>query len=308
MRICSLLPGATEVVAALGAAGELVGISHACDYPPEVRKAPVLVRPVIDSERLSSPDIDRQVKAAVASGRELYTLDEALFARSAPDLVITQDLCQVCAITPSQLQRAIGALPRAPELLTLDPTTLEQIIDDIERIGAAIGRSGQARSLAEQLRARLRAVTHRLARADRKPRVVCLEWLDPLYVGGHWVPDMVARAGGQDVLGTAGERSRPVTWAQVLEARPDVLVVMPCSFSAERTLRELHRITSRPGWDTLPAVPNREVYAVDSSSYFSRPSHRLVEGVEMLASVIHPSLFTDRPPHPGVRRVESAGR
>jgi iron complex transport system substrate-binding protein len=302
MRICSLLPGATEVVAALGAAGELVGISHECDYPPEVRKAPVMVRPVIDSDRLSSPDIDRQVKAAVESGKELYVLDESLFTRSAPDLVITQDLCRVCAITPGQLQRAIDALPHPPQLLALDPVTLEEIIHDVERIGGAIGRSAEGRALAEQLRARLRAVSQKIARRDRTPQVVCLEWLDPLYVGGHWVPDMVARAGGRDMLGTAGERSKKVTWDQVLDARPDVLVLMPCSFSAERTLREVHRVTSRPGWHSLPAVQNGQVYAVDSSSYFSRPSHRLVEGVEILAALIHPSLFDKRPP--GVRRVE----
>lgn len=308
MRICSLLPGATEVVAALGAATELVGVSHECDYPPEIRNTPVMVRPTIDSDRSSSPEIDRQVRAAVETGKELYTLDEALFARSEPELVITQDLCHVCAITPSYLQRAIGALPRPPQLLALNPTTLEQIIDDVERIGAAIGRQGQARSLAEQLRARLETIRQKLARVARKPTVVCLEWLEPLYVGGHWVPDMVARAGGVDVLGTAGAPSKKVTWDQVLAAQPDVLVLMPCSFSADRTLREVGRVTGRPGWNTLPAVRNGLVFAVDSSSYFSRPSPRLVDGVEILAALIHPALFKETlhqpdPAHPSVRRA-----
>jgi len=290
----------------LGAAGDLVGISHECDYPPEVRNTPVMVRPVIDSDRSSSPDIDRQVKAAVESGKDLYTLDEALFAQSEPDLVITQDLCHVCAITPSQLQRAIRALSRPPQLLALNPTTLEQIIDDVERIGGAIARTAQARALAEQLRARLDAIRDRTARVQRKPKVVCLEWLEPLYVGGHWVPDMVARAGGVDALGTAGAPSKKVTWDQVLNARLDVLVLMPCSFSAERTLREVDRVTGRPGWETLPAAQNGQVFAVDSSSYFSRPSPRLVDGVEILAALIHPSLFQETPA--GVRRIQSAGR
>lgn len=301
MRICSLLPGATEVVAALGSADDLVGISHECDYPPEVRNKPVMVRPVIDSDRASSPDIDRQVKEAAATGTKLYTLDEALFARAHPDLVITQDLCGVCAITPNHLQRAIAALPQPPQLLTLNPATLDQVVDDVERIGDTIGRSAEARSLASRLRSRLDSIRRKVAQAARVPRVVCLEWLDPLYVGGHWVPEMVARAGGTDVLGSAGAPSKTVTWDQVLAARPDVLVLMPCSFSADRTLREINRVTGRPGWDTLPAVQTGNVFAVDSSSYFSRPSPRLVDGVEILASLFHPSLFDGTPP--GVRRV-----
>lgn len=302
MKICSLLPGATEVVAALGAAEELVGISHECDYPPAVRNKPVLVRPVIDSDRCSSPDIDRQVHAAAAAGQNLYALDEALFARTAPDLVITQDLCHVCAITPDQLQRAIGALPKPPRLLTLNPTSLDDILTDAERIGDAIGRAADGRALAARLRSRLESIRDTAARAAHCPKVVCLEWLDPLYVGGHWVPEMVTRAGGQDMLGHAGARSRKVTWDQILAAEPDVLVLMPCSFSAERTLREIGLVTDRPGWERLPAVRSGRVFAVDSSSFFSRPSPRLVEGVAMLAAIFHPALFGETLPA-GVRRV-----
>jgi iron complex transport system substrate-binding protein len=302
MRICSLLPGATEVVAALGAADDLVGISHECDYPPSVRNKPVLVRPVIDSERSSSPDIDRQVQAAAAAGRNLYSLDEALFARMAPDLVITQDLCHVCAITPDQLQQAIGTLPTPPKLLTLNPTNLNDILDDTERIGEAIGRAAAGHALASRLRSRLDAISHTVAQAGRRPAVVCLEWLDPLYVGGHWVPEMVSRAGGRDLLGRAGARSEKVTWEQVLAAEPDILILMPCSFSAERTLREVHLITARSGWERLPAVRTGRVFAVDSSSFFSRPSPRLVEGVALLASLFHPASVGGALPA-GVRRV-----
>ena len=302
MRICSLLPGATEVVAALGAADELVGISHECDYPPAVRSKPVLVHPVVDSDRSASPDIDRQVQAAAAARSNLYDLYAALFAQTAPDLVITQDLCHVCAITPDQLQQAIGNLPKPPRLLTLNPTSLEDILGDTERIGDAIGRGTQGRALASRLRTSLEAIREKVSRTGRQPRVVCIEWLEPLYVGGHWVPEMVARAGGQDMLGRQGARSEKVTWDQVLAAEPDILVLMPCSFSAERTLREVHLMTGRPRWDQLPAVRSGRVFAVDSSAYFSRPSPRLVEGVALLAALFHPEVFGHTLPA-GVHRV-----
>jgi len=305
VRICSLLPGATEVVAALGAAGELVGISHECDYPPDVRHAPVLVRPVLDSDRSSSPDIDRQVRQAAKTGQALYRLDQALWAEAAPDLVITQDLCHVCAITPDQLHEAMRRLPTAPRLLTLNPGSLEDVLYDAERIGQAIGRPQAGHDLAARLRARLETVRAQVSRSGQpRPKVVCLEWLEPLYVGGHWVPEMVARAGGRDMLGTAGARSVQVTWEQVLEAAPDVLLLMPCSFSAERTLREVGLVTGRPGWDRLAALRHGRVYTVDSSSFFSRPSPRLVEGVELMADLFYPALFGDRLPA-GVHRIAS---
>jgi iron complex transport system substrate-binding protein len=267
-----------------------------------VRNKPVLVRPVIDSERSSSPEIDRQVHAAASSGRNLYSLNESLFAQTAPELVITQDLCHVCAITPDQLQRAIGVLPKPPRLLTLNPSTLDDILADTERIGEAIGRSAEGQALASRLRARLDAIRGKIDGIAQRPKVICLEWLDPLYVGGHWVPEMVLRAGGQDMLGHAGARSETVTWNQVVAAEPDILVLMPCSFSAERTLREVQLVTGRPGWERLPAVRTGRVFAVDSSSFFSRPSPRLVDGVAMLAALFHPSLFGGTLPA-GVLRV-----
>ncbi|TAJ23739.1 MAG: cobalamin-binding protein [Nitrospirae bacterium] len=306
MRICSLLPGATEVVAALGLADELVGISHECDYPQEIRRKPVLVRAAIDTAQATSREIDRRVRETLENGDRLYALDEPLFSRAQPDLVITQDLCQVCAITPSQLQRAIAALPKEPRLLTLNPTGLNDVLADVERIGGATGREPEARTLAATLRARLQSVRERVATAER-PTVVCLEWLDPLYAAGHWVPEMVARAGGKDPIGTGSAPSKHIAWEQVLAAAPDVLVMMPCGFSATKALRELDRLAvpSRwPGWATIPAVRNGRVFAVDASSYFSRPGPRLVEGVAMLATLCHPSLFGATLP-PGVERMPS---
>lgn len=291
MKICSLLPGATEVIAALGLADDLVGISHECDYPPTITHKPVLVRATIDGDRMSSAEIDHQVKAAVTADRPLYELDEGLFARAQPDLVVTQDLCHVCAVTPSQLERAIGALPYRPQLLSLNPLTLDDIFMDVERIGAATERPAEAQALSLSLRSRLEFIRRQITSVNERPTVACLEWLAPLYAAGHWVPQMVEWAGGLDRLGAAGAPSRQVTWDHLLAAAPDVLVLMPCGFSVNRTLRDLTQLTAHPGWQDLPAVKNSRVFAVDASSYFSRPGPRLVDGVAILAALFHPSRF-----------------
>ncbi|MBD0305129.1 MAG: cobalamin-binding protein [Nitrospiraceae bacterium] len=302
MRICSLLPGATEVVAALGLAHHLVGVSHECDYPPEVRNKPVMVRPIIDSERASSRRIDEQVKAAVHNGRSLYGLDETLFEHARPDLVITQDLCHVCAVTPDQLQRVLHTLPTAPNVLTLNPTCLDHVLSDVERIGAAVGRTADAQRLVSSLRSRLAAIRAQVALASTRPTVACLEWLDPLYAAGHWVPEMVQWAGGSDALGMAGAPSEPVTWERLAASEPDVIILMPCGFSAERAAGEAETLMSNQDWSRLQALRNGRMYAVDAVSYFSRPGPRLIEGVAQLAALCHPSLFGHVVP-PGVRRV-----
>lgn len=288
MRICSLLPGATEVVVRLGRARHLVGISHECDYPPEIRTKPVLVRARVDVG-LPSHEIDRRIRAALAAGEPLYELDETLLVRVRPDLIITQDLCGVCAITPSQLRHALDVLPAPPRVLALAASTLDEVLADIERIGEAIGRVQEAAEFVAQLKDRLQAVLLRVAHAEKYPRVACLEWLDPLFAAGHWVPDMVAYAGGVDVLGKPGSPSVQITWDQVLEAQPDVLVIMPCGFSISRSRQELNLLTARPGWRNLPAVRNGAVFLVEAPAYFNRPGPRLIDGVEILAACLHPS-------------------
>jgi iron complex transport system substrate-binding protein len=297
MRICSLLPGATEVVAALGRARHLVGISHECDYPPEIRTKPVLVRATLNPELLSSAEIDRRVRAALEDGAPLYELDETLFGRVRPSLVITQDLCHACAVTPAQLQRAIRALPSPPRVLTLGPSTLDDVLADLERVGDAIGRGDEASVLAERLRGRLEAVLLKVAHAEARPRVVCLEWLDPLYAAGHWVPEMVACAGGVDALGIPAAPSVRIAWEQVRAAQPDALMIMPCGFSIARTKRELVRLVTQPGWADLPAVRHGNVFVVDAPAYFNRPGPRLIDGVEILAACLFPSLAPE--PRPG---------
>jgi iron complex transport system substrate-binding protein len=289
MRICSLLPSATEVIALLGLSDELVGISHECDYPPSVRSVPIMVEPMIPPHGLASADIDRQVSQLVASGQRLYRLKDHLLRQAQPDLILSQDLCHVCAVTPDQLHDALCSLPHQPTVLTLNPRTVHDVIDDVVRIGDAAGRSAEGHRLATQLRDRLDAIRTRVQGLSQRPRVVCIEWLSPLYVAGHWVPEMVQLAGGQDVLAQPGSPSRVVTWDEVLAAAPDVLIVMPCGFSVERTHTELFQLMQQPGQWRLSSDLGQHTFLVDASSYFSRPGPRLIDGVELLAALLHPS-------------------
>jgi iron complex transport system substrate-binding protein len=289
MRICSLLPSATEVIALLGLSDELVGISHECDYPPSVRSLPVMVEPMIPPHGLASHDIDRQVSQLVASGQRLYRLKDDLLRQAQPDLIVSQDLCHVCAVTPDQLHEALCSMPRQPTLLTLNPSTVHEVIEDVIRIGNAANRSAEGHHLAAQLHDRLEAVHTRVQRIAHCPRVACIEWLSPLYVAGHWVPEMVQLAGGQDVLAQPGSPSRVVTWDEVLAAVPDVLIVMPCGFSVERTQTELFQMMQQPGQWPLSSDLAERTFLVDASSYFSRPGPRLIDGIELLAAILHPS-------------------
>jgi iron complex transport system substrate-binding protein len=289
MRICSLLPSATEVIALLGLSDELVGISHECDYPPSVRNLPIMVEPMIPPHGLTSHDIDRQVSQLVASGQRLYRLKDHLLRQAQPDLIVSQDLCHVCAVTPDQLHEALCSMPRQPTLLTLNPTTVHEVIGDVIRIGNAANRSAEGHHLAAQLHDRLEAVHTRIQRIAHRPRVACIEWLSPLYIAGHWVPEMVQLAGGQDVLAQPGGPSYVVTWDEVLAATPDVLIVMPCGFSVERTQTELFQMMQQPGQWPLSSELAERTFLVDASSYFSRPGPRLIDGIELLATILHPS-------------------
>ncbi len=301
MRICSLLPGATEVVAALGLSDALVAISHECDYPPEIRPKPVVIKSAVDPQRTSSPAIDRQVREAMRNGDGLYRIDESLLNSVSPDLIITQSLCDVCAVTPTEVQRALAGLKRKPRVLSLDPTDLESVFRDIGAIGSATGSDAQARRLVQGLKDRIARV-QALVQEEPRRRVACIEWLEPLYCAGHWVPEMVSLAGGVDLLATAGAPSARIAWDQVLAATPDVLVLMPCGFDIDRTCSELDLLTSRPGWNDLPAVRHKEVYAVEGAAYFNRSGPRLVDGVELLAVLFHSHRFGKRFPE-GARRV-----
>ena len=290
MRICSLLPGATEIAFELGLGKQIVGLTHECDYPPDAQQKPVMVHSAIDAQRMSGGEIDRMVGELLAAGKGLYHIDEAAFLAANPDVILTQGLCQVCALDYNEVVKAAARLPRQPNIVSLNPHSLSDVVDDILRVGRATERVAAATSLAADLRQRIDSLGHR--EPDNRPRVVCLEWFEPLYTAGHWVPEMVALAGGFDVLGQQGEPSAKIEWRQVIEARPEVILLMPCGFDVRRTVKEATPLRDLPGWQQLPAVRSGNVYAMNGSAYFSRPGPRLVNGLEILARIIHPESVT----------------
>jgi iron complex transport system substrate-binding protein len=291
MRICSLLPGATEIACALGLADEIVGVSHECDFPAAARSKPVMVRSRIDPTKIRSGEIDRQVGDLLRSKQSLYALDEKLFKDSEPDIILTQGLCDVCALDYKDVVQAARSLARVPSIVSLDPHCLADILNDVLRIGEATHRLRQAESLVEELKLRIEAVRDRTARSASRPRVACLEWLDPLYIAGHWVPEMVQIAGGTDILGTAAEPSAKVEWDAVIAAMPEMLILMPCGFDLDRAIRESSLLQNRAGWQTLPAVRDKRVFAVSGADYFSRPGPRLIDGLEIFSQLFHSELF-----------------
>lgn len=295
MRICSLLPSATEILYALGLGDCVAGITHECDFPPDASTKPALIRPRVDPHAAPA-EIDRQVSDLVAKGESIYAVDAELLATLSPDLIVTQDLCHVCAASPYDLATALIRLPKMPQVLSLTPHSLADVWNDIRRVGEATGCRRQAEALAAALEQKLAAVEAAAARASTRPRVVCLEWLDPYYVGGHWVPEMVAKAGGEDALGRPDEPSFRVTAQDVTESRADVIVVMPCGYTLDRTVDEFRTVKIPETWKGLPGVRERHVFAVNANSYFSRPGPRLADGVALLANILHPDLFPDAAP------------
>lgn len=293
MRVVSLLPSATEMVHFAGAGGTLVGVTHECDHPPGVEDLPKLTSSRIDST-LSGAEIDAEVNRLVTDDESLYALDADLLESLAPDLVITQGLCDVCAVSTSLVEEALSSLRSKPELLVLNPTSLEDVLEDSVRIGDALGRGEGARRETALLRNRLDEIERAVSGLAR-PGVGCIEWLDPPFSAGHWVPEMVRLAGGRELFAGPGERSVRLDWETVFEAAPEVLVLMPCGFDATRAAEEARALPNLPGWSDLPAVKNDRVWVVDANSFFSRPAPRLVEGVEVLAHILHPEIFPAAP-------------
>jgi iron complex transport system substrate-binding protein len=285
MKICSLLPSATEILFSLGLGDQVVGVSHECDFPPEARGKPVLIKSRV-SHTESAAEIDRQVREFLARGESLYSVDFEALAAIEPDLIVTQDLCHVCAATPDDLASALAHLPRQPVVVTLNPHSLADVCADIRGVGEATGRSEQANAVASQFERDVEQVERDVAGLPRRG-VVCLEWLDPPYVAGHWVPEMVTRAGGTDLLGRAGNPSFRLEWQDVLAVQPDVILIMPCGYSLEHASAEFRKLCLPQGWQDLPAVQNGDVYVVEASGYFSRPGPRLATGMKILADAIH---------------------
>lgn len=283
MNIVSLLPSATEIVCALGLGDRLVGISHDCDYPADVRSRRVLSDAIVTSA-MPSVEIDTVVRRQVHTGKSVYHLDSALLGSLAPDLILTQELCAVCAPSFSEVRQAARVLEGRTRIVSLEPHTLDDILETILEVGRLTGTDAEARSLVLALQQRIERV-RRLRPPDPVPRVACLEWLDPVFVAGHWVPEMVALAGGSDGLGRRGRDSYVIEWDQIVAYAPDIIVVMPCGFDIARTRAEMGLLTDRPRWQDLPAVRAGRVYLTEASAYFNRPGPRIVRGLEILAEI-----------------------
>jgi len=302
-RIVSFLPSATEMICALGLGDRLLGVTHECDYPPEIMDKPIVVRNVLPIESMSQSEIDRAVTQRLRDGLSLYRVDEALMQEIAPDLILTQDLCQVCAPSGNEVSQLLKTLPSKPQILWLTPKSLEQIFDNLRDLGEATGRAHMAETLIAEGRARLEKIDAVTRTALSRPRVFCLEWMDPVYCCGHWVPEMVRIAGGIDKLGREGADSVRIQWTDVLQWKPEVLIVMPCGFGLEKAAEQARQLSAYPGWADLPAVRNSRVYAVDANSYFARPGPRVVEGTELLAHLLHPDLFEWKGPAGAFRNL-----
>ena len=302
-RIVSFLPSATEMIYALGLGDRLMGVTHECDYPPEVAGKPIVVRNALPLESMSLSEIDSAVTERLRNGLSLYRVDEVLMREISPDLILTQDLCQVCAPSGNEVSQLLKVLSPKPEILWLTPKSLEQIFANLLDLGKATGRLQRAEELIVAGRTRLEKVAARTRLASSRPRVFCMEWVDPVYCCGHWVPEMVGIAGGNDELGRKGGDSVRIRWKDVLQWRPEVVIVMPCGCDLAKAADQARQLSAYPGWVDLPAVRENRVHAVDANSYFARPGPRVVEGTELLAHLLHPNLFEWKGPAGALTRV-----
>jgi iron complex transport system substrate-binding protein len=289
MRIVSLVPHATELLFALGLGDQVAGVTHECDFPPAARELPHVTRDRLP-EGLSAAEIDAAVREHTERGEAIYALDEDALADLQPDLIVTQALCAVCAVSADDVRAVAETLDPVPRVISLDPRTYGETLADVRTIAQATDTREAAIDLVARQRARVDAVLAAVEGAERRPRVAAIEWFDPVFVAGHWTPQLVEWAGGEDVLGFAGEHSEQTTWEAVAAARPDVVVAMPCGYDAARSAEEAARYAAE-----LRAVGAGEVVAVDAAAYFSRPGPRLVEGLELLAHVLHPDRVPQAP-------------
>ena len=287
MRIVSFLPSATELAFSLGLGDDVVGVSHECDYPAEARTRPVVVHCAIPLDDMSPAEIDTAVSTQLRVGGSIYTVDTELLRALDPDLILAQDLCEVCAPSGNETERALAALTRKPAVLTLAPRSLREIHENLRALAAAAGRTRVAETLIAAENERLARLATEL-RGVRTRRVFFLEWIEPMFCGGHWVPEMIELAGGADALGRKGADSVRIAWDDVVAWAPEVLVISPCGAHLDSAEEQGRALLSDPRWEALPAVQTGEVYAVDASNYFARPGPRVFDGIQVLAHIFHP--------------------
>ena len=291
------------MVYALGLEDQLVGITHECDYPPAARDKPVVVSNALPIEKMNQAEIDLAVTERMRNGLSLYQVDEELLRQLAPDLILTQNLCQVCAPSGNEVSQALRTLARQPEIVWMSPRSLDEIFANVKELGDATGKSTEAEQLITRARQKLNEIAAVTREVTKRPRVFCMEWLEPVYCSGHWMPEMVEIAGGVDALAQPQSDSIRIPWNDVVEYAPEVVIITPCGFNLDKVIEQTPPLLKYPGWFGLPAVRNGRVYAVDANSYFARPSLRVVEGTELLAHLIHPELFAWEGPDCAFARI-----
>ena len=303
LRICSLLPSATEIVFALGLGDRLVAVTHECDYPPAAIRLPVVTRSTLDHGTRHSREIHNHIASSLHAGSSIYALDHALLERLDPILILTQELCDVCAVSYDTVQQAVHRLRGTRTILSLEPTSLGGILHTIQQVGDAADVPETARTLVHTLQQQVDQIAAEAKSANVQPRVFSMEWLDPPFTAGHWVPEMIRLAGGRDELAQAGAPSSQVAWSRIADYDPEIIVLMPCGFTLERTVEEFTQMKFPAEWDRLNAVQAGRVYAVNGSAYFNRPGPRIVEGLKILAEVIQPEVFPRTTPSDAWRHL-----
>ena len=290
-RIVSLLPAATEITAALGLMDQVVGVSHECDYPPEANERPRVTRCPLHNAGLNSQEVDDWVRRALHEDGTIYTIDEALLRKLRPDVILTQKLCDVCAVGYGTVARLAETLPSQPRVINLEPSRLSDVFDDIRRVAEVCAVPEHAEELIAQLSRRIEAVRRRAYRIANRPRVLLMEWVDPPFCSGHWGPELVEIAGGYDPLGRKHQPSVQIRWQEVLDARPDIIVLALCGYDIDRARRDLEILRRFSGFDSLPAAQCGEIHVVNATAYFARPGPRIVDSLEILAGILHPTEF-----------------
>jgi iron complex transport system substrate-binding protein len=306
-RIVSLLPAATEIATALGLLDQMVGVSHECDFPAEANARPRVTHCAVHNTGLTSGEIDQWVRRALRDNGTIYTIDELLLRQLRPDVILTQKLCDVCAVGYGTVARLAETLPGPPKLVNLEPTSLSDIFDDIRRVAEACGVPERARGIITRLSERVEAVQVRAGRISNRPRCFLMEWVDPPFCSGHWVPELVEIAGGQDSLGRRHQPSAQVDWREVVDTRPEIIVLALCGYDINRARRDYELLRSFPDFDSLPAAHGGEIYLVNASAYFARPGPRIVDSLEILAGILHarefPEFASRGPEDPRVVRI-----
>lgn len=303
-RIISFLPSATEILYSLGLGDKILAVTHECNYPAAAKTKPRVIHSVIDPHKLTSQEIDSRISDLLKSGKDIYVLDEKVLKSANPTLIVAQGICEVCSPFTKEINKAVSLLGGKPEVLVLDPSTLDDILDNISEVGRKVGAVGKAQALVSDLRERIKRIQH--VRKGARPKVLCIEWLDPLFTAGHWIPQMVEIAGGINGISSIGEQSRRMGLDEVEKFDPDIIILMPCGFDIKRTIEEYEAIADKSRWKSLRSVKQGQVYAVNANEFFSRPGPRTVVGLEILAKAINPDTFRDlRVPKNSIRKIES---